>query len=334
MSETISGLVLSAVIIGVGLITFHVMVSIWDGQGYDAQAAFEVHEDRLNTSMSIGSASAADLDCNTFTGTIANNGDTSVADFSEMDVLVDYTDPTDAKVSGNLLYGTDWSVASISPDTGDPNIWDPGETATLSFSLSPALKSDKSGVVSVGMPGGETDMAYLRCSLNYFLYSQTSTISATIYHQLGRSAPAAGTSATTSATSAAGQTGRVRPASNNGKFVFPLTGLTELAAADWTVGYRVKRNDPATSTLSGTKIAFTSDRDGDQDVYVMDHDGSNVTNLTDNATSDDRPAWSPDGLKIAFAANRDGNWEVYVMDADGANQTNLTSNAAEDRFPA
>ena len=105
-------------------------------------------------------------------------------------------------------------------------------------------------------------------------------------------------------------------------------------SSDWTVTYRVKRDDTATSTLSGTKIAFTSDRDGNSEIYVIDQDGSNVTNLSDNAASDDRPSWSPDGLRLAFASNRDGNWEIYVMDADGANQTNLTSNGADDRYPA
>jgi dipeptidyl aminopeptidase/acylaminoacyl peptidase len=66
----------------------------------------------------------------------------------------------------------------------------------------------------------------------------------------------------------------------------------------------------------------------------MDQDGANITNLSDNAASDDRPSWSPDGLRLAFASNRDGNYEIYVMDADGSNQTNLTSNATEDRYPA
>ena len=76
------------------------------------------------------------------------------------------------------------------------------------------------------------------------------------------------------------------------------------------------------------RIAFHSDRDGNWEVYAMDADGSNQTNLTNNPANDRFPAWSPDGSSIAFDSDRDGNAEIYVMDADGSNQTNLTNNAA------
>lgn len=68
-----------------------------------------------------------------------------------------------------------------------------------------------------------------------------------------------------------------------------------------------------------SKIAFASDRTGDQEIYVMDSDGSNVVQLTHSPGWDAMPAWSPDGNKIAFQSDRDGNREIYVMDADGSN---------------
>ena len=79
-----------------------------------------------------------------------------------------------------------------------------------------------------------------------------------------------------------------------------------------------------------SKIAFVSDRDGNAEIYVMDADGSNPTNLTNNPAVDGFPVWSPDGRKIAFVSDLDGNAEIYVMDADGSNQTNLTNNPAYD----
>ena len=79
-------------------------------------------------------------------------------------------------------------------------------------------------------------------------------------------------------------------------------------------------------------IAFTSDRDGNFEIYVMDADGTAQTNLTNNPASDAVPAWSPDGTKIAFFSDRDGNREIYVMDADGTNPTRLTSDPALDRM--
>ena len=76
------------------------------------------------------------------------------------------------------------------------------------------------------------------------------------------------------------------------------------------------------------KIAFTSTRDGHNQVYVMNPDGTGQTNLSNNSFDDSVPAWSPDGTKIAFVSTRDGNEEVYVMNADGSGQTNRTQNAA------
>ena len=84
-------------------------------------------------------------------------------------------------------------------------------------------------------------------------------------------------------------------------------------------------------SLDGSRIAFVSDRDGNREVYMMNADGTEQTNLTQNAASDESsPSWSPDGNRIAFESDRDGNREVYVMNADGTEQTNLTQNASTD----
>ena len=80
----------------------------------------------------------------------------------------------------------------------------------------------------------------------------------------------------------------------------------------------------------GSRIAFSSNRDGKVEIYVMNTDGSNVRRLTNNLSDDYGPKWSPDGRKILFDSERDGNKEVYVMDADGGNQTRLTMNTAFD----
>jgi TolB protein len=86
----------------------------------------------------------------------------------------------------------------------------------------------------------------------------------------------------------------------------------------------------------GTRIAFTSRRDGNFEVYVMNADGSGQTNITNNPANDSGPEWSPDGTRIAFSSrrdgNRDGNYEVYVMDADGTDQTRVTTTAGGESF--
>ena len=95
-------------------------------------------------------------------------------------------------------------------------------------------------------------------------------------------------------------------------------------------------NDGPSWSPDGTKIAFSSDRDGNWEIYVMNADGSGATRLTTNRSADDgSPAWSPDGSKIAFHTNRDDNYEIYVMNADGSAQTNLTKESgSEDASPS
>ncbi|MYE89700.1 hypothetical protein F4X33_11965 [Candidatus Poribacteria bacterium] len=96
------------------------------------------------------------------------------------------------------------------------------------------------------------------------------------------------------------------------------------------------------------RIAFESDRDGHiinnffaYEIYVMDTDGGNQRNLTNNPADDRSPSWSPDGKRIVFMSNRAGHakhgWvtsDIYVMDADGGNQQRLTNNDRFDQDPS
>jgi tol-pal system beta propeller repeat protein TolB len=82
------------------------------------------------------------------------------------------------------------------------------------------------------------------------------------------------------------------------------------------------------------KIAFTSNRDGNYEIYAMGGDGSGPTRLTNTPQREGSPAWSPDGRRIAFASERDGNWEIYVMNADGSGQTRVTIDPGIDVAPA
>ena len=82
------------------------------------------------------------------------------------------------------------------------------------------------------------------------------------------------------------------------------------------------------------KIAFTSNRDGNQEIYVMNADGSGETRITAAPAADGLPSWSPDGCYIAFASDRDGKGDIYVMNADGSGQTRLTDDSAADSGPS
>ena len=84
----------------------------------------------------------------------------------------------------------------------------------------------------------------------------------------------------------------------------------------------------------GSRIAFDNCCDQGAVVMVMDPDGSNVVNLSNNDFINDEPTWSPDGTQIAFTSyvsqvpggGRTDTGELFVMDADGSNQLPITSN--------
>ncbi len=72
------------------------------------------------------------------------------------------------------------------------------------------------------------------------------------------------------------------------------------------------------------QIAFESYRDGNAEIYMVDEDGENLVNLTQNAAYDGMPAWSPDGKRLAFTSERDGNPDVYILDMDSGEVTRVT----------
>jgi Tol biopolymer transport system component len=97
----------------------------------------------------------------------------------------------------------------------------------------------------------------------------------------------------------------------------------------------------------GTQIAFRGDLDlaepsGDEEIYVMDADGTNVRQLTSNADFDSAPSWSPDGGWILFERAPAGTFttgveaqekDVYVMRADGTDVRRLTDSPGLDEGP-
>ena len=76
---------------------------------------------------------------------------------------------------------------------------------------------------------------------------------------------------------------------------------------------QVHAEAPATA-----KIAFSSNRGGNWDIYIMNSDGTQQEQLTQDGAMDLSPVWSPTGEQILFVSRRDGVSDLYVMDADGS----------------
>jgi Tol biopolymer transport system component len=105
--------------------------------------------------------------------------------------------------------------------------------------------------------------------------------------------------------------------------------LTNLAPTDFALWWPSYSPD-------GTKIAFAygPNSDGGNDVFVMNCDGSELTQVTQNGLSE-APRWSHDGKRIAYAriSNRTFVGVIFTMNADGTDQQRLTGDAWDSYGP-
>ena len=87
--------------------------------------------------------------------------------------------------------------------------------------------------------------------------------------------------------------------------------------------------------LAGHKFLVTSVRTGDTEVFVVDPETGDATNLSRSPKSADRyPCWSPDGKRVAFISDRAGGANLFVMNADGGNVKQLTHTTAVCYMPS
>jgi Tol biopolymer transport system component len=84
----------------------------------------------------------------------------------------------------------------------------------------------------------------------------------------------------------------------------------------------------------GQRLAISSDRRGNHDLWLLPAGGGEMTPITTDPTPDWNPRWSPDGREIAFYSYRSGNRDIWVMPSGGGPARQLTSDPATDRYPA
>lgn len=80
----------------------------------------------------------------------------------------------------------------------------------------------------------------------------------------------------------------------------------------------------------GKQIIFTSFRDGDAEIYIMNADGSNVRRITKNKGYDGGPFFAPDGKTIIYRSDRKENdlLQLYINNSEGTAERALTQNDA------
>jgi TolB protein len=84
----------------------------------------------------------------------------------------------------------------------------------------------------------------------------------------------------------------------------------------------------------GGVIAATLNKDKDQEIYLLDHQGNIKQRLTQSPGIDISPAFSPDGRQIAFTSSRGGNPQIYVMPVGGGQARRLTYSGSYNVTPA
>jgi TolB protein len=102
---------------------------------------------------------------------------------------------------------------------------------------------------------------------------------------------------------------------------FSITAAAGVAVAPLVVGMT-----PAQAADPVTPMVYTSDRDGDTEIYRLTPDGVTVQ-LTRNRAHDYGASWSPDARKVVFVSTRDGDPEIFVMNNDGSGLRQLTRNS-------
>jgi TolB protein len=88
---------------------------------------------------------------------------------------------------------------------------------------------------------------------------------------------------------------------------------------------------------SGGQIVFGSEHGGEDEIWVMNADGTNKHNLTRHdgvKISDIDPRWSPDGARIAFSSDPGGDRQIWIMNADGSGAHRVTRAPGANRYPS
>jgi serine/threonine protein kinase len=90
---------------------------------------------------------------------------------------------------------------------------------------------------------------------------------------------------------------------------------------------------PTTQPAAFGRLAFSSNRHGNPEIYVVELAGGSPVRLTQNNANDWLPDWSADGTQITFTSYRAGSYDLWVMRADGSAQTSWVATGAWDDYP-
>ncbi|HVF46994.1 MAG TPA: winged helix-turn-helix domain-containing protein [Pyrinomonadaceae bacterium] len=116
--------------------------------------------------------------------------------------------------------------------------------------------------------------------------------------------------------------------------------LTDLETNKTRTIFKTAPNYPLDSQLApafspdGGRIVFTDRAGGNSEIFIINADGSNLQNLTNDPLSDSNPVFLPDGNEIIFVRDFYGKSHLYRMNVDGGNQRRVTEKEGYEMAPA
>jgi Tol biopolymer transport system component len=111
------------------------------------------------------------------------------------------------------------------------------------------------------------------------------------------------------------------------RFALFLTVLVCIVTGTFVVGSQLMRNH-------APMLAFVSERDGNEEIYLMDVAYGKLYNLTQHYNDNEYPAWSPDGGRLAFQSVREGSTNIFVFDLHAGELTAITDTQETSTIPA
>ena len=168
MSVLIAGMLIITSFLLASMLMFGTFLSTSGTQALSIKDLVELNRQKANDEIQITNGSVTSAATGSATDMrllIDNLGTQSVQRFNHMDVIVQYTDASDATVLKYLAYNAgvagdnQWTnpVTGIAPDTFNPRMWDPDEVMTIDLRVAPAVKQGTSALVVVNTPKAAGD---------------------------------------------------------------------------------------------------------------------------------------------------------------------------------
>jgi len=163
----LAGALVMAAFLVTSVLMFHAFLTTSVIQSQSLRDQIRVNVEKRGSGLNITGAAVSDPGNGDAWVHVDNTGSQSVPDFSEMDVILQYTDTSDVLRVTYLVYNpsgvgpNQWTVSAtgVQPDTFNPRIWDSDETLAIDLRVSPAIKSGATGQVVVGTPWGVSDQS-------------------------------------------------------------------------------------------------------------------------------------------------------------------------------